>query len=274
MTMPGTGGLPPRRADQVANLAPPTQASGGAAGTVRARIVIVSGTNEGVFVYNGAPGTGTLLASLVGQTTTDPFGNPVQPNGLTIYNGTQSAFLGIASPLGVAEVLLRFLTGASFEATNGGLEFNYAQLGSGATAFLSAGILGPQASGAGATDSVSISLDSATENGSSGASGTIGYFDTGGTFHAWATWNSTGFNILQGSFTGNVVGTVNGIGPTTGTVTAPGAAAGNPPNGAGTASASTVAGALLSYFDALATTYNTTQAATNNLVNLMLSWGV
>jgi hypothetical protein len=44
---------------------------------IRATLVIVSGF-QGVFVYNGHPGPGTLIGS-VSDATTDPFGNPVVP---------------------------------------------------------------------------------------------------------------------------------------------------------------------------------------------------
>jgi hypothetical protein len=266
MTTPGTGGLPPRRPDQMRTYAPPTQAPGTAAGVVRARLVIISGTSAGVFDYSGTPGLGTLVASLVGNTTVDPFGNTVNPDGLTIYNGAESAFFGTKTVSATPEIVLEFLTGASFEGTpNGGLMINYAVEGAGPAAFLSAGILGPFTNVTGHGDSVAIALNSANEGGTSSANGGLDYTDTGGGFHQWAFWDSTGFNITTG--------TVNGITPGTGTLTGA-VTAGAPPSGAGGASASTLGGAALSYFDALETDFNDNAAALNDVVNLLLGWGV
>jgi hypothetical protein len=69
-------------------------------------------------------------------------------------------------------------------------------------------------------------------------------------------------------------GTINGITFGGFTLSSAGSAAGNPPSGSGTASASTVAGSLLSYFDALASTYNNTVTAVNDLANGLSGWGV
>jgi hypothetical protein len=43
--------------------------------TVLANLVIVSGTDEGVFVYNGTPASGNLVASVTGMSGTDSEGN-------------------------------------------------------------------------------------------------------------------------------------------------------------------------------------------------------
>lgn len=61
---------------------------------IRARVVIVSGSNDGVFVYSGRPAPGNLIASIVSSSvpTTDPFGNPVEP-GIVSYSGAGFAAL-------------------------------------------------------------------------------------------------------------------------------------------------------------------------------------
>lgn len=66
----------PPRPDQ--EIDPPAQsiAPGGAAGVFRGRLVVVFGSSgSGVFVYNPVPGPGTLIASVAGDSGTDPYGN-------------------------------------------------------------------------------------------------------------------------------------------------------------------------------------------------------
>lgn len=97
MTVPGLGGQVPPRPDQQ------YQGSGGqavvspgsSAGIVRARIVIVSGTGEGVFVYSGTPGPGNPPILSMTNAATDLFGNAVQP-GLVAY-GTAGAYAQLIS---------------------------------------------------------------------------------------------------------------------------------------------------------------------------------
>lgn len=263
MTTPGTGGLPPRRPDQMRTYAPPTQAPGAAAGTVRARIIeVIGGPNSGVFGYSGAPGLGNLIFSLVGNTTADPFLNPVKPNGLAFYNGPQVLFLGL-SPSIPDENVLTMATGEPFEGQP--FQVDAAGVGSGGTAFIAAGMVGPATNTAGATDFAEVSLNSAQENGGSFASGQLLYIAAGGGATVTAFWNNAGFTIPAG--------TINGIAPGAGTLTGA-VTAGAPPSGAGGASASTLGGAALSYFDALETDFNDNAAALNDVVNLLLGWGV
>jgi hypothetical protein len=68
------GGLPARRPDQYDFLIPSGTAPG-STDVVRARQVIVGGTNGGVFVYSGAPAAGNLITSVAGAAGTDPYGN-------------------------------------------------------------------------------------------------------------------------------------------------------------------------------------------------------
>lgn len=66
----------------------------GASNTVRARKVIVSGANGGVFIYDPAPGPGTLVKSITDENLpvfADPYGNPVIP-GDTSYRPGSVAF--------------------------------------------------------------------------------------------------------------------------------------------------------------------------------------
>lgn len=190
MTTPGTGGLPVRRLDQQANYQPPTQAPGAAAGVTRTRIVeIIGGTGSGIFVYSGAPAAGNLIASLVGATTADPFGNTVVPDGLTFYNGAQLAFFGLVG----AENELFMGSGASFEGQ--AFEVAATAVGSGGTAFITGGMVGPAADTPGHNDFAEISLNSGQENGGSVASGQLIYVAPGGPAVATAFWNDNGFTM-------------------------------------------------------------------------------
>ena len=86
MTSPGkgVGGLPPRRVDQVP-VPPPAAVSPGSSNVVRARLVIVSGADDGVFVYDGTPAANNLIASIAAEAGTDSFGNDY-PAGIAAYN--------------------------------------------------------------------------------------------------------------------------------------------------------------------------------------------
>jgi len=95
----GWGGLPRRRIDQLYHPPAVGAAPGQASPNVVARIVIIYGTNQGVFLYQGAPsGTNPPVLSLTGPATTaDPYGNPVTPDGYTVYEpgGVQAIFVGL-----------------------------------------------------------------------------------------------------------------------------------------------------------------------------------
>jgi hypothetical protein len=85
--MTGLGGLPVRRLDQTRDY-PPTGIQPGSTNTVRAKLVIVSGTGvSGVFVYNGMPGLGNPPIVAIGAGSVDPYGNTVVP-GLDVTQGS------------------------------------------------------------------------------------------------------------------------------------------------------------------------------------------
>jgi len=73
----GLGKTVPPRPGASASASPGTVsvAPGNSAGIFRARLVIVSGANGGVFVYSGAPGPGNGPVASLSNSTTDPFGN-------------------------------------------------------------------------------------------------------------------------------------------------------------------------------------------------------
>jgi hypothetical protein len=77
--MKGLGGLPPRRPDQEYSPPPTVSLPGSASGVIRARQVIISGTNDGLFIYDGSPAKGNppVLAAVAPGVTEDPYGNTV-----------------------------------------------------------------------------------------------------------------------------------------------------------------------------------------------------
>ena len=85
---PHHGGLPPPRVDQV-HRPPPQQATTPSnAGTLRARLVILSGgAGSGLFDYSPTPGPGNLIGSWTPAAGVDDFGN-VYPAGLTSEQGS------------------------------------------------------------------------------------------------------------------------------------------------------------------------------------------
>lgn len=103
MAASGLGGNPPPRPDQV--FRPPRQVvgPGTAAGVFRGRLVIITGSANGLFIYNAA---GTVLEySAVGATTTDPLLGQVvlagetsySPGGVTNLNGAVT-FIYVPAP--------------------------------------------------------------------------------------------------------------------------------------------------------------------------------
>jgi hypothetical protein len=58
---------------------------------VFANQVIISGTGEGLWVYNGTPALGNLIASITSVQGTDPYGNLYQP-GITSYTNDSGIY--------------------------------------------------------------------------------------------------------------------------------------------------------------------------------------
>lgn len=108
--MRGTGGLPPRRADQYRQPSQPGQAPGSSAGTVFARLVIVSGTGEGIFVYNGQPALGNPPIAWTSSSSVDPYGNVLPTStasiGVSGLNGAYIALLPSTGGSTVPQVIL------------------------------------------------------------------------------------------------------------------------------------------------------------------------
>lgn len=140
-----------------------------------------------------------VILSITSAATTDPFGNPVDPGGFAVYNNGQIAFLGQSATV-PGENVLRMASGAALEGSP--FEVNNAAEGSGGTAFVSSGIIGPAANLSGHTDFVEISLNTANAGGTSSANMEFFYVDSSGTAHQFAFMDDTGFNIVTGSING------------------------------------------------------------------------
>lgn len=55
-----------------------------ASGAVTANTVVVAGSGDGVFIYAGAPGPGTLVVAAISASGTDQYGNPYHGPGIDV----------------------------------------------------------------------------------------------------------------------------------------------------------------------------------------------
>lgn len=55
-----------------------------ASGSVTANKMVVVGTSDGLFVYDGAAGPGTLVVAIVSASGTDPYGNAYSGPGVSV----------------------------------------------------------------------------------------------------------------------------------------------------------------------------------------------
>jgi hypothetical protein len=196
VTIPGRGGLPPRRVDQ--SYAPPSPGipPGSAAGILRAFELILFGTGpRGVFVYNGSPAAGNppVIALTAPGVTRDPYGNAVLPDGLSLVFGGQTIFLGSVG--GIPE--LEFLSGQAIEGTPANIA-SHSEL-SGALQFLELLLSGPKLGAVGNNDWVQIQMNSANQGATSFANMSFNYIDIAAVVRNYAAMDATGFNIRAGS---------------------------------------------------------------------------
>jgi hypothetical protein len=109
----GLGGLPAQRPDQLRSNYPPTGVQpGSATGIIRARLVIISGTSGGVFVYNGTPALGNPPIVSITAASTDPYGNAVIP-GLDVTEGSITGTVITGASITGATI-----TGTTFDGTD------------------------------------------------------------------------------------------------------------------------------------------------------------
>lgn len=177
----------------------------GTPNVIKAQLVIIFGTGSdtGLFVYNGTPGPGTLIASIAAPgVTSDPYGNTVRGGGLTVYGGTAQIFLGNIG--GIAELLFR--TGTAFEQAAGNISGS--TTGAGGAQQMQLLVSGPQGSTAGGVDWTQIQLLSASQDGTTAdGEAFLNYVDLLAAVHAMASWGAFGFNIQAGGTTAAHPGT-------------------------------------------------------------------
>jgi hypothetical protein len=267
----GIGGLPPRRPDQQVSQPEVAVQPGSQTGILRVRIIqVIGGPNSGIFVYSGTPAAGNLIASLVGSTTADTFGNTVNANALSFYG---TAGNDMVMGLNGGASFLSFITGAVIEQEASNITSSI--VGSGNAEQMVMSFAGPKGTSPG-DDWVQIEMSSDNKGNTDGAIGFLNYIDESGGIHVALEWNSGGVQAT-GSFFGTLAGSVNSITPNTFTLTSPGAAAGGPPSAGGTAAVASsfqTGGAALSYVTAFASTYNVTMTAVSNIRSGLSGWGV
>ena len=154
-------------------------------------VIIETGIpGSGLFLYNGVPGLGTLLASVT-ESATDPFGNVTQPGGFVIYDGA-STYIDVHVNTTIGAPAIEMVTGAGSEAEHAAI---YTQ------------VLNPTAVnehmittylGAGSTldnNQAFMELASAWKNGAEQTAGILGLFVSSVNTQV-AFWDSTGFQTL------------------------------------------------------------------------------
>jgi hypothetical protein len=194
VTMPGRGGLPPRRIDQTYDPPSPGIPPGSAAGILRAFELILFGTGpRGVFVYSGQPAAGNppVIALTAPGVTKDPYGNTVLPGGLSIIFGGQTIFLGDVS--GLAE--LEFLSGSAAEQTPANLASGLA--GSGLLQTIQFLMSGPKGAG---SDWTQMQMVSGNAGATVNAAAFFNYITSGGVPLTYANIGIGGFTTIGPSF--------------------------------------------------------------------------
>ena len=161
-----------------------------AAGIFRGRQVIIFGTGPGtgLFIYDPAPGAGTLVGSATSAADSDQYGNPYAGPGFAVYSLTGGSGIGMILNGNIAE--LRFPSGYSGEDQVSRIVTSV--LNSGGD-FIQQLLAGPSISTAGHTDQAYLELDSS--NGTDSAAGQLAYSDAAGNPHLYAFWSAEGVII-------------------------------------------------------------------------------
>jgi hypothetical protein len=154
-------------------------------------VIIETGIpGSGLFLYNGVPGPGTLLASVT-ESTADPFGNTTQPGGFVVYDG--AAYIEMHVNTGAGAPALEMVTGVASEADHAALYTFPNDVGL-VNEIIGTFLIGPGSSFDGLQ--AAINLASSAANGSEIAVGTLGMIKSG-VFTNWATWDTSGFQSIS-----------------------------------------------------------------------------
>ena len=150
-------------------------------------VIIETGIpGSGLFLYNGVPGPGTLLASVT-ESTTDPFGNTTQPGGFVVYDGSAYIEMHVNTAAGAPAV--EMVTGVASEADHAALYTIPENTGL-VNEFIETNLTGPGSSHDGIQ--AFVDLLSAAADGSAAASGSLGTL-LSGVSTVKAFWDVTGF---------------------------------------------------------------------------------
>ena len=204
MARPGSGGLPARRPDQQPSPPPAAQSPGAAAGILRARIIIISGTGEGLFIYSGKPAAGNQPILSATSGTKDPYGNTVIP--VLEVQGADGV-ISVTAP-----AVIQFPSGASFEQAIANLVSGVG--GTSPAQFIQLLISSASTTTAGAHDQVQIEMNSAAADNSSYSNLELVYVGSNSNRHEYVYMDATGFNIVAGLITAAHPGTTPAVAET------------------------------------------------------------
>jgi hypothetical protein len=189
VTYPGQGGQQAPPVNSAAGQPTPVGTQPGVTGgIVRARQVIISGSADGVFVYQGTPGAGTLVGSWAADAGTDPYGN-AYPRGFSVgkASGTQTQLIPSGAG-GAAEISFPFASPAMSNTPNVAAGPNGP---TGAELVIS----GPAIATAGSEDWVQIAMFANAGGGSANLE--FIYVDTSGNANLMATLNDGGWTFTS-----------------------------------------------------------------------------
>ena len=154
-------------------------------------VIIETGIpGSGLFLYNGVPGPGTLLASAT-ESTADPFGNTTQPGGFVVYDG--KAYIEMHVNTGAGAPAIEMVTGVASEADHAALYTFPNNVGL-VNEIIGTFLVGPGSSFDGIQ--AAINLASSAKDGSELAVGTLGTIKSG-IFTNIATWDAAGFQTIS-----------------------------------------------------------------------------
>lgn len=185
----GRGGTPPRPVNAPAGPTGGIGVQAGVSGLVlRINQLVIFGTGEGIFVYNGTPASGTMVGSWAGTAGTDAYGN------------SYPAGLSVGSPDGTSQVQL--ITGVGGTGTASEVSFPIPALALSNTPNIGAGVVagtyadtvlsGPAMNNTGDKDWVQIVMYS-NDLGGNQAHMNFNYISSTGTQTVTAVYNGSGW---------------------------------------------------------------------------------
>jgi len=174
-----------------------------------ARLVIIEGTGDGLFVYDGPPAAGNLIVSAAAASGTDADGNDYDI-GLEVQNGgqiiTQGTAASIREYIAGGNPVKQWRSGYTSEQGPAGIFTQLINQGD-ADEYIQWWLFGPVVTGQ--ADAAFIVMNSSQQNAGNNAFGSLGYQDTSGSPAGMLSWGPGGISAI---------GTVAAVEPGTGTV--------------------------------------------------------